>query len=255
MRKKKLFVFLLLSALCLQAQTKEKKLNATEMFTSSITNTTYQVDIYVPESYEKSTSKYPIIYATDGQWVFEGFSKIVRETNKEVILVAIHQGPENRRLVDYLVPRFREYYRFLIAELLPYIEDKYRADTTNRTLAGTSAGGMLVGSVMLIEDPEKPHFTKYLSVDAPFTTYGHKMTTWALENERFKTSKKMKVTLFLSGALAKGDLGPFDEDVTRFEKLLRSRKYDGLKIIRKSYDVDHYNIANPSFRDFLTQLF
>lgn len=253
------FIFLLLPvSICYakqQQENKEDKNVKTEIYTSKITGVAYQTDVYLPVGYEKSTSKYPVIYATDGQWVSKGFSQIVKETKKDIVLVVIHQGPEDRRLVDYLLPGVHDYYQFLIKELLPHIEGNYRVDKTNRTLVGTSAGGMMVGTVLLIEDPEKPYFIKYLSIDAPFTHFGHKKTTWEMENNRYQESKKMKVTLFLTGALSKSEIGPFDEDVTSFEKLLKSRNYEGLEIIRKSYDADHYNIANPSFKAMLEQLF
>lgn len=227
----------------------------TEIYTSKITGIAYQIDVYLPVKYEKSASRYPVIYATDGQWVSKGFSEIVEETQKEVVLVVIHQGPEERRLIDFLLPGAKKYFRFLVTELLPHIEGSYRIDETDRTLVGASAGGMLVSTVLLTENPENPYFKKYLLMDAPFLHYGFKTKTWEMESNRYKASKKMQVTLFLTGALSQGDLGPFNADVSSFENLLNSRNYQGLTIIRKSYKVDHYGIANPSFKDMLKLLF
>lgn len=191
-----------------------------ETFTSSITGVAYLVDVYIPKNHAQSNSKYPAIYATDGQWISKGFSEIIESIKKEVILIAIHQGPEDRRLLDYLLPGAYNYYNLLLTELLPHLEDKFPIDTSNRTLVGVSAGGMLASTILFIEDPEKPVFKNYLIVDAPFFHYGHTSKTIDLESKRYAANKKMQITLFLTGALAEGELGPFDTDVTRFENLM-----------------------------------
>src|SRR5690606_3210919 len=84
---------------------------------SAITGITYPLRIYLPEDYASSNESYPIIYATDGQWIFDGFASTLDEKGVDAILVAIGQGPDGRRNVDYLLPGAREYYRFLITEL------------------------------------------------------------------------------------------------------------------------------------------
>src|SRR5690606_17816676 len=149
---------------------------------SAVTGVTYPVHIYLPEDYASSNKSYPVIYATDGQWIFNGFASALDDKSLYVILVAVEQGPNDRRSVDYILPDARQYFLFLTAELLPTIERDYRVDTTQRTLSGTSYGGILVAAVLLLDDVVQPHFRNYLSFDASF--YVHPHATADLQTER-----------------------------------------------------------------------
>lgn len=221
-----------------------------EIFSSSITGIDYPIDVYLPPGYLESSSNFPVIYELDGQWIFEGHTKIIDSLQKNVIFVAIHQGPEERRVTDYLLPGASDYYEFLHSELIPYIESNYKASTENRMLAGASYGGMLVSSVLFMEDIENPYFSNYLSMDAPFL-FTHREATLSLEQTRFDASDEMNATLILTSALIRAN----DASVNDFQQLLESRAYKGLEIIRKSYEVNHFQIANPSFEDAVKLLF
>lgn len=216
---------------------------------STITGIEYPVHIYLPEDYETSDKNYPVIYATDGQWIFSGFVAALNKKSAHAILVAIEQGPDDRRSVDYLLPGARQYYNFLITELLPAIERDYRADPAQRTLSGTSYGGVLVGAVLLLDDVVAPHFKNYLCFDASF--YVHPQATAELQAERFNASHEMNATLVLTSATAIGN----DVHVTGFQRELEKKNYTGLVIHRKKYAVHHNNVAGPSFADALDLIF
>lgn len=216
---------------------------------SSITGIEYPLHIYLPRDYAESDKNYPVVYATDGQWIFSGFSHIIDRKNKDLILVAIEQGPNNRRATDYRLPGVHNYFAFLTAELLPLIETDFRVDPTNRTLIGTSYGGILAGLAPLIDDIENPLFKHYLSFDPSF--YEHQNATLSLEQERFNASNRLGITLFLSSATLRGN----DAFVTWYQDILEQRQYSGLRIIRRSYAVDHNDVANPSFETALDLLF
>lgn len=216
---------------------------------SAVTGITYPVHIYLPEDYASSNKSYPVIYATDGQWIFNGFAAALDDKSLDVILVAIEQGPNDRRSVDYLLPGARQYFLFLTTELLPTIERDYRVDTTQRTLSGTSYGGILVAAVLLLDDVVQPHFRNYLSFDASF--YVHPHATADLQTERYNASHELPATLVLTSATKIGN----DAHVTSFQRKLEARNFNGLKIYRKKYAVHHNNVAEPSFADALDLIF
>lgn len=216
---------------------------------STVTGVTYPVSIYLPEGYATSNKSYPVIYATDGQWIFNGFSAALDGKSLEAILVAIEQGPNDRRSVDYLLPGARQYFLFLTTELLPFIERDYRVESTQRTLSGTSYGGVLVAAVLLLDDVVQPHFKNYLSFDASF--YAHPQATAELLAERFNASHELHATLMLTSATTIGN----DVHVTQFQQALEAKSFNGLKIHRKKYAVHHNDVAGPSFADALDLIF
>lgn len=225
-----------------------------EQFVSEITGITYPVDVYLPEGYPEAHTPFPVIYALDGQWSYDGYVDILREKETAVILVSIHQGPGDRRATDYLLPGAGDYYQFLTTELIPHIEEQYKIDPHKRTLVGVSYGGMFVSSALLMEAVGSPYFHKYVSADAPFL-YTHRRETIALEEERYQKSPAMPARLLLTSALLNADLGPFDADVTDFQTRLEERGYGGLEITRKAYQVNHYDVGTPTFADAIDLFF
>ena len=227
---------------------------AQEQFTSQITGITYPVDVYVPEGYAEAREPFPVIYALDGQWSYDGYVDILREKETAVILVSIHQGPEGRRDTDYLLPAAVDFYQFLTTELIPHIEGQYKIDPNNRTLVGVSYGGMFVSTALFIEDVESPYFHNYVSADAPFL-YTHRTKTMDLERERYNKSHQMPARLLLTSALLDASIGPFDEHVTTFQQRLEKRGFEGLEISRRAYEVDHFDVGNPTFTDAVALFF
>lgn len=219
-------------------------------FLSSLTEIEYPIHVHLPAGYENSFKDYPVIYATDGQWYSDSFSQEIERQGKEVILVAIEQGPNNRRATDYLLPGAETYFQFLLTELIPAIEHLYRADPDERSISGASYGGLFVGIVLLMDDVESPNFKNYLCFDASF--WQHRRLTIRLEDERYQRSNIMNANLFLSSSLL---YQSNDSYVSSFKLRLESLNYSGLNIIRKSYNVNHDDVGDPSFADALRLMF
>lgn len=218
-------------------------------FESAITGIQYPIHIYLPPGYEDSEQTYPVIYATDGQWITEGFSRILEDLEKDIILVTIAQGPNNRRAIDYLLPGAHDYFAFLTSELLPYIESEYRIDGTNRTLQGASYGGLFVVLALFLDDVSAPTFNKYFAFDP--SLFEHTSENYQLEQQRYNASQSLDATVVVTSASISGNVRWVDPFYTK----LLSRNYDGLKTIRRSYNVHHNDVANPSFRDAVEQIF
>lgn len=202
---------------------------------SEYTGINYPVHVFLPNDYSNQKEKYPVIYATDGQWLADIYT-VTKE--KDIILVAIEQGPENRRFIDY-GQDVGAYFNFLTKELLPFVEDKYRVDSGQRAVVGTSLGGFFVGYALLVDNVDAPYFSIYAAFDGAFW-----FASPALQNinkARRDLSGKMNATVFLTGT-RRGN----ERHVRRFHRDLENAGYEGLEIIRSTYWVRHVDITYPS---------
>jgi enterochelin esterase-like enzyme len=137
-------------------------------FRSPVLGTSRRVSIYLPPGYDASTARYPALYLQDGQNLFDPGRAFVPgqdwgldETAEALIrageiapliMVGIdHAGVD--RLDEYTPscdPRRRAggrlagYRRFLVDELKPWIDGRYRTrpDAASTGLGGSSLGGL-----------------------------------------------------------------------------------------------------------------
>ena len=123
----------------------------------------YHVYVRLPEGYEKETSRrYPVVYLLDGDSLFPILAAnhlflTYDDKIPEAIVVGIAYGsfakPTNRRHIDFMPPAkgiaaaetgADAFQSFLKSELLPAVEQRYRADPGRRILFGQSRGGAMV---------------------------------------------------------------------------------------------------------------
>lgn len=120
--------------------------------TSSATGRDYRLTIALPMSYMFSEAHYPVIYVTDGDTYAIPLAMAAAQLAfgqevPEVIVVGVDYGiPDPMewlalRELDMGMEGSQNYLQFFEEELIPYMESNYRADSTNRTLAGHSSGG------------------------------------------------------------------------------------------------------------------
>lgn len=109
--------------------------------------------IYLPEEYEESKDRYPVLYMLDGEWHFHHVSGILQFfnwTRKKIppmILVAVSNTHRSRDFSPSTWPGYRTYtggadtfIHFLEKELIPYVNQAYRTQPT-KILAGHSLAG------------------------------------------------------------------------------------------------------------------
>ncbi len=123
--------------------------------------------IYLPKNYSRSRKRYPVLYMHDGQDLFDeavsegrtgpvewGVDETIDNSKKECIVVGIdHHADKNQRIREYYIhPNHRydsvygrEYLRFIVQTLKPYIDKRYRTRPEKATtfMAGSSMGGLL----------------------------------------------------------------------------------------------------------------
>jgi hypothetical protein len=118
---------------------------------SSATGREYALTIALPMSYIYTEDDYPVVYVTDGDIYAYPLAMAASQMSfgqevPELIVVGVDYGVADP--MEWLGLRDEDmklgsdkFLQFFEEELVPYIEDNYRADPSNRTLAGHSAGG------------------------------------------------------------------------------------------------------------------
>jgi predicted alpha/beta superfamily hydrolase len=130
------------------------------------------IRVYTPRGYQDATKRYPVLYMHDGQNVFEdndaihGVSLGLREyldTNEiEIIVVGIDTNTEGKARYNEYCPwvdgefsknllgkpsytggKGDAYVDFIVSELKPYIDSKYRTLTESTSIGGVSLGGLI----------------------------------------------------------------------------------------------------------------
>jgi predicted alpha/beta superfamily hydrolase len=253
----------------------EVALERTEVRTlySNIVEQDYELLISLPHSYHLTDTNYPVIILLDPFRVFsivKGFTDILTFPHSyihEAIIVGIGyggKGPQaklnwvlgrTRDLTPAVDPTAEEYFQsrlmdmgitnvdiktggaelFLESiekELFPYIESNYRIDPQKRILCGYSYGG-LFALFTIFNNPGL--FSGYL-VGSPSIHYKNGMT-FNYESNYAKSHKDLNADVFISaGALEKST----SENVAEVVAILRSRKYEGLRLQKVIFeDEDH----------------
>lgn len=176
----------------------------------------YQVFVHLPPSYEREPQRrYPVLYVTDADYAFPIIRQIGRRLNgegprvEEFILVglsyAVGDDPVVSRTRDYTAARADRtariengggggpaYQAYLKAEVLPFIEERFRADPTRRILLGHSYGGLL-GAQVLFSDPEL--FSGYV-LGSPSLWHGRD-AIFATETAYAETHRDLPARVFM----------------------------------------------------------
>jgi len=136
---------------------------------------TRRVWVYLPPGYQSSTDRYPVLYMHDGQNVFDNATSFAGEWGidetldslsaigqRPAIVVAVDHGGAKRfdeyspwKNAKYGGGEGEKYVDFLVKELKPYIDSRYRTlpDRLNTGIAGSSMGG-LISLYALVKYPD-----------------------------------------------------------------------------------------------------
>ncbi len=144
--------FLLLTAICLSAQTGKVKDDLT--VPSKILKMDRKYAVYLPPDYETSQRSYPVLYllhgAGDDQTGWVQFGEVLNITDAAIkagtatamIIVMPDANTGKRGYVNDIKGEWR-YEDFFFQEFVPFIEKEYRikSDKRYRAIAGLSMGG------------------------------------------------------------------------------------------------------------------
>lgn len=202
----------------------------------------YVLHIHLPRNYSDSSKKFPVIYLLDSQWDFPLLTAISGEQYfdgflPEVIIVGITWGGENpnydqlraRDLTPFAFGQpdkfgnAANFLSFIKNELSPYLGSKYRINQNERTLVGSSFGGLFTLFAMF---KETDHFKNFV-MTSPAIFWDHDKI-YEVEKEYFSKHKALNARLYMAvGALENVEI------FNKMVKLLNDRNYTGLKMQTK----------------------
>jgi predicted alpha/beta superfamily hydrolase len=213
-----------------------------QLTSSIVARQEYILHVHLPRHYNDTTKRFPVVYLLDSQWDFPLLSAIYGGQYydgfmPEVIVVGITWGGENPnheqlRARDFTPtspdksPQYgnaANFLSFIKKELTPFIESKYRVKKNDRTLIGSSLGGLFTLYALF---NETNFFQRYV-LTSPATHWDNKVI-YKIEKEYSNQKTGLPARVYMAtGAL---------EDVTEFNKwisTLKSRNYKGLQLQTK----------------------
>jgi predicted alpha/beta superfamily hydrolase len=230
--------------------------------TSKETDATYKILIYLPVSYPETQRKYPIMIITDAFWamgiVQNTFDMMTFWTHEipEVIVVGIAYPYSS--LLDMsrnrhrdLLPTYVEGYNpsgsadrfinFIKKELIPYVENNYRVDTTDKCFTGHSYGGLL-GSHILLEQPHL--FNRYI-IGSPSYWWDNKEITKRLSTKSYLATDSIKaVYTFIGGKESQSMINNWKE----FDSILIKKLNKNIKFHDQIFqDETHMSVVPAAF--------
>jgi predicted alpha/beta superfamily hydrolase len=183
--------------------------------------------VTLPEGYESTALRYPVLYLLDGEYFYYQAHAAVQFLSErgytsnrpvpQMILVALLDGDRNRDFTPTRAPvqgplRFptsggaAAYLKHVEEELCPFIDATFR--TSGRVLAGWSLGGLFTFYAFL----EKPSlFAAHIAISPSLWWNGQELLGWARDRIRDGTEFRQRLVI-TQGALEGGDIGRSVED-------------------------------------------
>jgi predicted alpha/beta superfamily hydrolase len=229
-----------------------------KVFNSSIIEDDFYIYISLPDGYDESVNKYPVLYLLDGDISFGIAASIARylqfgNTIPELIIVGIGYGSlkkskGNDRNRDYTIsnrrnrpgsggaPKFR---KFLQEELIPYIDDEFRTIPDDRTIYGYSLGG-LFALYSIFTEPDL--FNRYI-IGSPHLAWDN-FRIFSVQEEAFNSIGDINASMFISVGSEQSPetyFDPIDKMVTLFEE----KGYENLNLYTKVFDGGTHVVCPP----------
>ncbi|MDF0667242.1 MAG: alpha/beta hydrolase-fold protein [Nitrospira sp.] len=228
---------------------------------SAYVDDTFVIQVRLPISYATTEKKYQVLYVLDGDKCF-GLAADTAEwlawakEAPDLIVVGIGYGPGRdwweKRSRDFTptqdvtrlwgewpqaggAVKFEE---FLYRELFPLIESRYRALADDRAVAGLSFGG-LFGTVSLFTRPALFH--RYILIGPPLVWDNRRI--WQYEADYRAKSSALTATVFT--AVGNQEDPTILEPWAEFNRLIESRRYDGLRWITRTYPEESHISVLP----------
>jgi len=229
---------------------------------SKILNEERTLLINLPPSYQKSQTKYPVLYLLDGEWSSEKFKDVVDSLNKEgkipeLIIASIENISRQTRLRDFTPTAVTQhpgsggadkFLKFMKEEFIPYIDDNYRTSSV-RLLYGHSLAG-LMSAYALFTIPDS--LTGCIASSPSFSWDDELMVRSA---EKFLKSHSFE-NKFLYIAIGTKDFPTYLKAIDNFLQHLKEKAPSGLTWKHKLYEnEDHETMPDRSFPDGLILFF
>lgn len=226
-------------------------------------------------------ARWPVVYVLDGNWYAGLVTDIIRPmswcgSTTDAIVVSIGYPEDKdpieafrtsitRRAHDLTPVRDEEveqsmsktlnrpvpngdagnFHKFIKDEVIPFVENGYRADPARRILVGHSYGGLLA----LLGLFETPGLFNTLVVGSPTLSYGNRFM-FQREEAFAKDHKKLPVRIYLFAAELEESLTDQTlTDTLRFAAILQSRNYEGFSLVKHVFeDQNHCEVAGAGIQ-------
>jgi predicted alpha/beta superfamily hydrolase len=223
--------------------------------------------VNLPEGYESTGLRYPVLYVLDGEYFYyqaHGALQFLSESGynnnrpvPQIILVAVLDGDRNHDFTPTHVPvqgplRFptsggaAAYLEHVEKELRPFIDTTFR--TSGSILAGWSLGGLFAYYTFL----EKPElFAAYIAISPSLWWNNQEPLGWA--RDRIPDGVQFRQRLVITqGALEGGDIG--NSVKGGIVPLLEKKKAQGWVYVEIP-NVSHYYTPYQAFYEGLQAVF
>jgi predicted alpha/beta superfamily hydrolase len=221
---------------------------------SKILSEEFSLFVQLPRFYEDTTRKFPVVYLIDGQWDFPLVNGITGGQYydgfiPEIIVVGIawageHLNYDSLRQKDLsptripALPHSGNAPQFLSCiknEVIPLIESKYRVAKDDRTLVGSSFGGLFTLYALF---HETDLFNRYL-VTSPALGWDNNYI-FAAESTYAAAVRRLPVKLFMG-------IGGYEQvdEFQRFAERVKGRGYTGLQLSTKVCDGMGHSGSKP----------
>ncbi|MFW9779370.1 MAG: alpha/beta hydrolase-fold protein [Candidatus Heimdallarchaeota archaeon] len=231
-----------------------------DTFFSANTESNYTLQIYLPAGYNKSqTQRYASVYVGDGvyyayAWNGQQILDYLDFHNKTEPLIGVFITPieySANRNRDFLFGR-KNYADFIVEELMPYIDSKYRTinDSKSRAHIGSSGGGVF--SLYIVA--EYPQFFKLAGAQSvsvyEYSTGMISGTTYPTLEEYFRHSPKIEDTRFYlnGGTYEEGIL----KEAHKIANTLAAKEYVGkFRAFHQAHDPGQWRATLSEMLTFL----
>lgn len=207
----------------------------------------YALYVNLPRGYQDTTKAFPVIYLVDAQWDFPLTQAIFGEQYYDgfvpaSIMIGITWGGKNPnydslRARDLTPTNTRQlpqsgnapkFLSFIKNELIPFVEMKYRTKKNDRTLMGSSFGGLFTLYALF---HETELFNRYV-LTSPSVGWDSEVL-YTYEKNYAEKNQRLPVRLFIGvGGLEGGEV----LDVRKFVDQLKARHYKDLELETRVFE-------------------
>lgn len=209
--------------------------------------------IYLPRDYSETT-KYPVIYTLDGEWMFEPTvqqSLVLMEFDvipKAIIIGVFHKNRNKDLALNWstgeLVKGSRNFYKFLIEDAIPYINSNYRTSGFNILIGHSNSASF---SAKVLTQTKQP-FKGFVALSQ--NLFGNQLQEFANW-----TKEPKKDPIFYFVASGKRDATPRLKSGTQLDSVFKVNKNLNIKTLHKLYDSDHLGIVGHGLSNGIAHIF
>lgn len=252
-----------------QDDSEEKESIPTTTLFSELVKDSFSIFVNLPKDYQNNSNQsFPVVYLVDANVYFDIVVNETRKNRANAILVGIGYKDfmmmDSLRNRDYTFPKALtqdsfpisggadKFLAFIKSDLLKYIDETYRTDTSNRTLMGHSLGGYFTLYALEQDIINKSNVFKYYVAASPSLWYYDYYLIKQFKNISGNVNANKQTLILTFGAIEDTEDGETGtEGLDNFNSLVTLLSNKRLKNIIVKSEVypsfGHMETAVPTF--------